>query len=160
MPVHRHPVANPKATRELSRVPLDRTLAARLEATFAQVRASGIRFGEVFYERLFAAAPQVRPMFRSDPAAQTQKLVAAMDAIVRNLNSPEENADMIAALGRRHAEYGARPEHYDLVIGLLVDAMAEVLGPSADIANLEEWRTVLRLVSDQMIAAGKPPPAN
>jgi len=153
MPVHRHPVATSKPGGKLSTLPLDHALIGRLRSSYQLVQESGLQFGEIFYGKLFAAAPHLRSLFRSDPTVQTQKLVAALDAIVRNLVDPEENAAMLAALGKRHAGYGAKPEHYDLVIELLLDSMREVLGARGDEQSLAEWRTALRLVSNQMIAA-------
>lgn len=153
MPVHRHPVAAPTSRDSLAGLPLDHELIGRLQASFAQVRAHGLRLGEIFYGKLFAAAPDLRALFRNDLRAQTEKLIAALDAIVDNLASPEQNAGMIAALGRRHAAYGARPEHYQLVTVLLIESMREVLGDRAEQRCLEEWRTAIRLVSHQMITA-------
>lgn len=159
MPVYRHPIARSSLDSPLSRLPLDRGLVGRLQASFEPVRASGVRFGEVFYTRLHAAAPHLRAMFRSDPHTQSAKLVASLDAIVRNLANPDENAAMLNALGQRHAAYGVRPEHYDLVIDVLLDSLREILGPLAHEHALDEWRIALRLVSDQMIAAAQQPPA-
>jgi len=153
MPIHRHPIATPKGTEPLAHVPLDRELIARLKTSYRLVRENGLRLAEIFYAKLFASAPQLRPMFRTEPSVQAEKLIASLDAIVRNLESPEENAEMLAALGRRHAGYGAKPEHYDLVIELLVGSMQELLGSRADGRSLDDWRLALRLVSDQMIAA-------
>jgi len=153
MPIHRHPIAAPKGDEPLARVPLDRELIARLKTSYRIVRENGLRLAEIFYARLFAAAPHLRPMFRTEPTIQAEKLITSLDAIVRNLEAPEENAEMLAALGRRHAGYGAKPEHYDLVIEMLVGSMQELLGPSADERSLDEWRLALRLVSNQMIAA-------
>jgi hemoglobin-like flavoprotein len=143
MPVRRHPVATAKEHGSLGNLPLDRELVGRLQATFIPIRESGLRFGEIFYAKLF----------RSDPKSQTEKLVAALDTIVRNLIDPDGNAAMLAALGKRHAGYGVKPEHYDLVIDLLIDSMREILGPLAQPQHLDEWRMALRLVSDHMIAA-------
>jgi nitric oxide dioxygenase len=93
-------------------------------------------------------------MFRTEPQVQAAKLIASLDAIVQNLVDPDANAQMLAELGRRHAGYGAKPEHYDLVIELLVDSMRELMGPAIQDQSLNEWRMALRLVSNQMIAAG------
>lgn len=155
MPVHRHPIAVSKKPDALASVPLDHQLITRLRDSFRAVHEHGLLLAESFYAKLFAAAPHLRPLFRSDLKSQSEKLIASLDAVVRNLEHPAENAAMLAALGRRHAGYGAKPEHYDIVIELLVDAMGEVLGPSADRRNLEDWRIVLRLVSNQMIAASE-----
>jgi len=155
MPVHRHPIANSKDPGPLSSVPLDRSLIERLKASYALVREQDLKLAEIFYAKLFTAAPQLRPMFRSEPQVQTAKLIASLDAIVQNLVDPKANAAMLAALGKRHAGYGAKPEHYDLVIELLVDSMRELLGPRAQEQSLREWWMALRLVSDQMLAAGR-----
>ena len=153
MPVRKHPVALPHSSDRLAGLPLDLALIARLKATYSRVREENRRLAEVFYAKLFAAAPELRPLFRAEPAAQAEKLTAALDAVVTNLERPEENAAMLAELGRKHAGYGAKPEHYDMVIDLIVESMGELLGPRADDKSLEEWRTALRLISDQMIAA-------
>lgn len=156
MPVHRHPVAVAPIKDPLANLPLDLALIDRLKATYALVRARDTRLAELFYARLFNAAPHLRPMFKSSPADQVRKLTDALDAVVRNLEEPAQNAAMLDALGRRHAEYGARPEHYTLVIDLLIDSMREVLdippeAPADVERSLDEWRMALRLISDQMI---------
>lgn len=153
MTLRRHPVAVAPDQRPLAGMPVDRRLVARLSATYAAVREQGDRFATVFYGKLFAAAPQLRSMFREEPAVHARKLLATLETVVANFNDPSANAALLADLGRRHAGYGARPNHYALVVDLLTDSMRETLGPAIDTAGLEEWRTALRLISDQMIAA-------
>jgi len=156
MPMRRHPVAASGPPDHLAAIPIDHALIARLEASFTLLRQQSAHLGEVFYAKLFAAAPHLRPLFRSTPQEQAAKLVASLDTIVRNLAAPEANAAMLSALGRRHAGYGAKPEHYDLVVDLLLESMREVLGARADEQAQDEWRTALRLVSKQMIEAQEP----
>jgi len=157
MTVKRHPVAVANAGDLLSRVPLDTALVARLRGTYDRVRLHELKLAEIFYAKLFAAAPHLRAMFRSDPASQAQKLMASLDAVVRNFENPAENGAALAALGQRHAGYGARPEHYGLVVDLLVDSMREVGGAGLDENGLREWKQALQLISAQMIAASAPP---
>lgn len=152
MTLRRHPVAVSVRPTDFSRLPIDRELAARLEATYRKVREREQRLAEVFYEKLFTAAPQLRAMFRSDASSQAQKLMASLDAVVQNLSDPESNAGMLMELGNRHAGYGAKPEHYALVTQLLVESMREVLGDAADARSLEEWRTAFTLISRRMMA--------
>lgn len=113
-----------------------------------------MRFAEVFYAKLFAAAPRLRGMFPDDLRAQAAKLTASLDAIVRNFEDPGANRLALSDLGGRHAGYGVRPEHYALVIDLLIESMREVGGITIQESGLGEWRSALRLISDQMIAAG------
>ncbi len=156
MPVHRHPVALSKITDPLAIVPLDMALVGRLRLTYERVRAHDLRLAELFYPKLFAAAPHLRSMFQSDPDAQVRKLTASLDAVVQNFENPAANTAILTALGQRHAGYGAKPEHYTLVIDLLLASMREVLGAQADDRDLDDWRMALRLISNQMIAAGQP----
>ena len=157
MPLKRHPVAVSNIVGTLVRLPLDNALVGRLRATYERVRAEDMRLATIFYDKLFAAAPQLRPMFKGDIGLQSKKLIHALDAVVLNFEKPTENAAMLAALGQRHAQYGARPEHYDLVINLLIETMETLLGPDVNPTALDEWRMALRLVSNQMIAAAEKP---
>jgi hemoglobin-like flavoprotein len=159
MPVRRHPVALPPqknaSPESLAAVPLDVALVTSLRASYEMVRAHDLRLAEIFYARLFAAAPHLRSLFRGDPAVQAAKLMAALDVVVKNLDAGTANAAMLAELGRRHASYGARPEHYPLVVDLLVGAMQTLLGPSFLPENREQWRLALSLVCRQMVAASE-----
>ena len=160
MPLKRHPVAVSNTIDPLARLPLDTALVASLRATYERVRVQDIRLAVIFYDKLFAAAPQLRPMFKGDLDLQRNKLIQALDAVVRNFENPTENTAMLAALGQRHAQYGAKPEHYGLVVDLLVEAMSIVLAPDVDPKRLDEWRMALMLVSNQMIAAAENPGAS
>jgi hemoglobin-like flavoprotein len=155
MPVHRHPFAVSRHGASLSAVPLDASLASRLRGTYQLVRERDTELADTFYAKLFAAAPALRSMFKGEPQAQSGKLMAALDAVVRNFEDPAANAEMLAALGKRHAAYGARPEHYELVIELLVSSMRELLGAAAVTQRLAEWKMALTLISEHMIAAAE-----
>jgi GrpB-like predicted nucleotidyltransferase (UPF0157 family)/hemoglobin-like flavoprotein len=158
VPLKRHPVAVSNTIDPLGRLPLDTALVSRLRATYERVRTHNAGLATIFYTKLFAAAPHLRSMFRGDLDAQQRKLIDALDAVVVNFERPAENAQMLAALGARHAQYGAKPEHYDLVIQLLVESMETLLGNDCRQKELEEWRMALRLVSDRMIAGSKDTP--
>jgi methyl-accepting chemotaxis protein/nitric oxide dioxygenase len=141
----------------LDRVPLDTGLVARLRASYELVRGHELRLAETFYIKLFALAPHLRRMFPADLRGQAEKLTAALDMVVRNFEDPAANAAALAALGRRHAGYGVKAEHYTLVVDLLVESMRELGGAAIDEARIEEWHAALRLISQQMIAATRAP---
>jgi hemoglobin-like flavoprotein len=119
------------------------------------VRSQDQRLAQIFYTKLFAAAPHLRSLFRSEPEAQARKLMSALDAVVQNFERPTENAAMLAELGKRHVQYGAQPEHYVLVVELLVDSMQEVLKTTKDSEAIVEWQMALWLIANQMIAASE-----
>lgn len=153
MAVRRHPMAVQTTSDALDRVPLDTALVARLRASYDVVRGHELRLAETFYAKLFALAPHLRPMFPADLRAQAEKLTAALDVVVRNFEDPAANAAVLAGLGRRHAGYGVQPEHYTLVVDLLVESMRELGGAALDEARVQEWHRALQLISQQMIAA-------
>lgn len=155
MPVHRHPTSASKVGDPITRIPVDAGVVERLRTSYAQVRRKELVFARSFYEKLFDAAPGVRAMFPADLELQSRKLTLALDAIVANLENPEANSHMLAEMGRRHAGYGAKPEHYHLVVETMIASMREVLAEAADEKVLDEWRTALRLISQQMIDAGR-----
>jgi hemoglobin-like flavoprotein len=172
MPVRRHPVAlpnatphagpqaqaasaAPKASASLASLPLDHDLVASLRATYDLVRVHDSRLAEIFYAKLFTAAPHLRALFKSDPALQAAKLMAALDIVVRNLDAANANAALLADLGRRHATYGARPEHYAVVTDLLVQSMQELLGPRLTSEQASQWQLALNLIGRQMIAGAQ-----
>ncbi len=170
MSVRKHPLEPPEASVDrdadsaASRpAPVDHDLVARLRASYTLIRAQDLRFAELFYAKLFAAAPDLRELFHSHPKAQAAKLTATLDAIVLNLEAPEFSRTMLANLGRRHAIYGAKPEHFAIVIDLMIASMRELLRVetpddqrhSALESDLEQWRIALLYASQQMIAAAE-----
>lgn len=155
MPVHRHPTSASRVGEPITRIPVDASVVERLRASYRLVRRHDLEFARIFYAKLFGAAPGVRAMFPEDMELQSRKLTMVLDSIVANLENPEANSRMLGEMGRRHAGYGARPEHYHLVIETMIGAMREVLGTNADERVLDEWRMALRLIGKQMIDAGR-----
>jgi len=153
MSIRRHPISRSAEQSPLRTIPVDHALIARLKSSYQLLSSDRFEFASVFYSKLFAEAPHLRSMFSTSIDVQTTKLVAALDAIVSNLEYPEKNAKLLKEMGQRHAGYGVKPEHYDLVIDLICDAIREVGGERLPASHLAEWRVALRLVSDQMIAA-------
>jgi len=135
--------------------PLDREVIQRLRSSFAALSEGRQELGRLFYEKLFKAAPQLRTMFTTDIDEQAKKLTDSLEAVIKNLESPKNNAAMLGELGRRHVAYGARPEHYEVVVKILIESMAEVIGADADQNTLSEWERALALISQRMIAAGE-----
>ena len=68
-----------------------------------------------FYNRLFTIAPSVRSLFKADLHDKGKKLVNMLAVVVHNLDRLDTLVGAVHALGRRHAHYGVRDEHYDQV---------------------------------------------
>src|SRR6266540_2689175 len=70
---------------------------------------------DLFYDRLFEIAPDVRRMFPDDLNDQKLKLIAMLTTAVGNLHQIDKIMAAVEGLGRRHAGYGVKPEHYQPV---------------------------------------------
>jgi hemoglobin-like flavoprotein len=134
----------------LKRVATDRDLALRLRNSFQAITPAADAFADRFYERIFAAAPEVRALFPVDMHAQKKKLLATLAWIVENLEKGEELKATLRALGRRHDAYGAQPAHYPVVAAAMIGAMADVAGTAWNSEIEGDWRTALERVADIM----------
>src|SRR6185436_8055304 len=81
--------------------------------TFAQVAPMAEAVAELFYGRLFEMDPTTRLMFRGDMKEQYRKLMQMFTVAVNSLDRLPEILPALRELGRKHAEYGLRDEHYD-----------------------------------------------
>ena len=100
-----------------------------LESSFQAIAPQGEAFVTAFYERLFTRFPQTRAFFTStNMKEQRKKLLGALALVIQNLRKPEVLASALQGLGRRHAAYGVRPEHYPIVGTILLDTFADFLG--------------------------------
>jgi hypothetical protein len=80
MSLSRHPLT--PNTQGLANIPVDSGTVALLAASFRAVQARGSDFADGFYARLFAAHPQVRPMFPADMTAQKAKLLDTLAIVM------------------------------------------------------------------------------
>ena len=104
------------------------TEVALIQRSFAQVRPILEDAALLFYERLFELDPSLRSLFRSTREAQAQKLAQALTVVVKGLGNPAQLRGAIEALGRRHAGYGVREDHYTTVGEALIWTLERGLG--------------------------------
>ena len=107
----------------------------------------------LFYDRLFAAAPGLRPLFPADMTAQRGKLMAMLITAVGLLDQPEKLVPALQQLGRRHVAYGVKPEHYPIVGAALLDTLAAGLGAGFTPEVRAAWTAFYGVAADTMIAA-------
>lgn len=96
------------------------TNIALVQHSFERVRPMLDAAALLFYERLFALDPSLRSLFRTSREAQAQKLAQALTVVVKGLEQPSQLRGAIEALGRRHAGYGVRHDHYATVGDALI----------------------------------------
>jgi nitric oxide dioxygenase len=112
----------------------------------------------LFYGRLFELAPQVRPLFKTEIGEQSRRLGEMLNMIVDALDRFDELRPVLAELGRRHVEYGARPEHYEVLRSALMWAFGNALGVQFDRETRTAWESLIGIVSAEMLAAAAAAP--
>ena len=119
------------------------------------VPAEGSRMTAIaadFYDRLFAAAPELRNLFTHDPAAQRAKFAAELQTILLTIRKHGDFLDRAGALGARHAGYGVHAAHYRTVGDALLAAMGAALGPAWTEEVAGAWRSAYHLTAEVMMA--------
>ena len=127
----------------------------QIRKSFERVEAMGHVAALVFYQRLFAMAPGVRPLFHTNIETQAKKLTDMLAAAISLLERPSELESVLFRLGARHVEYGAKAEHYPVVAQALLDMLAEVLGGEFTPALRGAWSEMLHIVSNTMLAGAE-----
>jgi methyl-accepting chemotaxis protein len=128
-----------------------------LETSFDIVAPRGDELMDVFYARLFDAAPAVRPLFAgTDLRRQKAMLLGALVLVRKSLRDLDAIVPALHRLGARHVDYGARPEHYPVVASVLIASMAEIAGPAWRSHHESAWAAALDVVAGAMLegAAG------
>jgi len=128
-----------------------RDQADLVQLTWRSVLPVGDTFAELFYGRLFALDPGVRRLFKDDIVEQGRNLTAMLSVATANLAKPERISVALRQLGRRHAAYGVRPEHFALVEDALLFALEHAL---IDVFTAEvkaAWQAGYALLTSMML---------
>jgi hemoglobin-like flavoprotein/NO-binding membrane sensor protein with MHYT domain len=123
-----------------------------VQQTYRGVERAGGEVANLFYQRLFEIAPELRDLFPADLSDQKDKLLAVLASAILNLHKIESVTPVIRDLGRRHVYYGVEPAHYRPVGEALVWAIERVLGagftPAAKEAWIAAYTTLTKVMTD------------
>jgi len=123
-----------------------------LETSFDLVAPRGDDLMEIFYARLFEAAPAVKPLFAgTDMARQRAMLLAALVLVRNSLRDLDSIVPALRKLGARHVAYGAEPGHYPVVGAVLISAMAEVAGDPWEQRYADAWGEAFGVIAATML---------
>jgi hemoglobin-like flavoprotein len=126
-----------------------------LETSFDLVAPRGDALMDIFYARLFAAAPAVRPLFPDDMTRQRAMLLSALVLLRKSLRNLDRIIPTLHALGARHVQYGALPEHYPVVGQTLIASMEHIAGDAWRPEYGEAWTAAFGVVAGVMIAGAE-----
>lgn len=128
-----------------------------VQQSFAKIEPIVAQTADRFYDRLFETAPGVRPLFPDEMSGQKLKLMQMLSTAVANLHQVDKIVPAVADLGRRHAGYGTRPEHYDAVGDALLWSLERGLGDGFTPEVREAWATTYKALAGVMKEAAIDP---
>ncbi|PFH12097.1 nitric oxide dioxygenase [Collimonas sp. PA-H2] len=126
-----------------------------IAASVPVLREHGVSITRCFYQRLFAAHPELKNIFNmpnQESGSQQQALASAIFAYAANIDNPAALAPVISRIVQKHVSLGIRAEHYPIVGKHLLDAIAEILGVAATPDLLAAWAEAYGLLADTLIA--------
>jgi hemoglobin-like flavoprotein len=128
-----------------------------IKLTFAQAMISKDQVGKLFYDRLFAIAPETRVLFKGSIEAQARKLMDTLALAIASLRDTPTLIATLEALAKRHVGYGVKDEHYDKVGEALLWTLDRGLGAAFTPHAREAWTALYGTVSKVMrnAAAGQ-----
>jgi nitric oxide dioxygenase len=127
-----------------------------VQQSFAKVAPIADGAAEIFYDRLFEIAPQVRSLFHGDMAEQRRRLVATLAVVVNGLGDLPSVLPAASALAKRHVGYGVQPEHYAVVGEALLWTPARGLGEQWTPDTAAAWTAAYGTLSGYMISEAYP----
>lgn len=124
-----------------------------VQSSFAELAPLAPAAGRIFYRELFLLDPTLKSMFVGNLERQGEKLMQMIGAAVNLAHQPQKLLPVLRQLGARHAGYGVRPGHYDIVGLALVRTLELTLGERFDAEVRAAWIKFYRLVATTMIDA-------
>jgi methyl-accepting chemotaxis protein len=123
-----------------------------LETSFDLVAPHGDELMDIFYARLFATAPAVKPLFAgTDLRRQKSMLLGTLVLLRKSLRDLDPIVPKLRELGARHVAYGSRPDHYPVVGQVLIASMAEVAGTAWRPDYERAWAAAFDIVARAML---------
>ncbi|MEP6488438.1 pentapeptide repeat-containing protein [Microcoleus vaginatus GB2-A3] len=132
-----------------------------LESSFDKIKPRADEFAASFYENLFIAHPEFKPLFANIAIEKQQKkLINALVLVVENLRSPEALGPVLNALGGRHIGYGVIPKYYgpvgDALLMAFEQSLQEDWTPEVKRAWTDAYRTITGLMLKGAVVVSTP----
>lgn len=128
---------------------------AALKSSWELVAKSGDEVPLFFYSHLFLSHPKLREMFPIAMSTQRDKLVAALGAVVSNVDQLDNVIPVIQQLGRDHRRFSVIADHYSLVGASLLATLQHFLGPAWTEELAADWAEAYGLVAKTMVQAAE-----
>jgi nitric oxide dioxygenase len=123
---------------------------ALVQESLRQVLPVSDAFGLILCERLFALAPDTRPLFPCDIRAHVSWLMASVEAAVDGLDDFEAVAPFLVRLGARHLRYGVCLHHLDAFGEAVLSTLEQKLGDSFTPQVRDAWAAAWAFIAAAM----------
>jgi nitric oxide dioxygenase len=123
-----------------------------VQSSFAKVAPIADVAADLFYNRLFEIAPEVKPFFRHDMRQQGRKLMTTLGLVVGSLKNLDAILPAVKTLAVKHVGYGVVPAHYEYVGAALIWTLEKGLGEDFSPEARSAWLSTYTALSSVMIA--------
>jgi hemoglobin-like flavoprotein len=130
-----------------------------VRSTFGQIAPMQDKVAALFYGRLFAQRPGLRPLFTGSLEHQGRKLMGAIAAVIASLDRLDAVVPTLKDLGQRHAGYGVQDADYVDVGDALLWTLEAGLGSAFGAEVRSAWAAAYTVVADTMKAGAADSPA-
>ena len=121
-----------------------------VQQTFETVIPIADVAADMFYTRLFELDPSLRHLFRTDRQEQGRKLMSMLAVAVKGLSRLDQILPAVEQLGRRHAQYGVRDDHYATVAEALLWTLEKGLADAFTPQVRTAWEAAYTLLAGTM----------
>lgn len=122
----------------------------QIRTSYAEVAVRPRQLASRFYEELFTAAPNLRPLFPGDLTSLQGHFEAALALVIRNLDEVRALRESLRELGAQHVHWGARPEDYVSAREALIAAVRALSAEWND-ALEQHWRAAITSIIVPML---------
>jgi hemoglobin-like flavoprotein len=109
--------------------------------------------GNLFYNRLFELAPETKKLFSVTVDTQSDKLGIMLGYIINKLERLNDIIDEVSKLARQHANYGVRPEHYEMGGEIFLWCLEKLFGEHWNEELKQAWTDCYVTLTTAMIEA-------
>ena len=131
---------------------LTRKQVAEIRASFRALQPKVLEASQIFYDRLFEIAPELRKLFRSDIEGQGMRFMTALGAILDHIDDREALTPHLRRLAQGHSAYGVQAENFKPMGQALIWTMRDVLGDDLSAEAELAWERAYDRLADEMIA--------
>ncbi|HSF94033.1 MAG TPA: globin domain-containing protein [Thermohalobaculum sp.] len=123
--------------------------------SFATLQPRVGEASQMFYERLFAIAPELRSLFRDEIEEQGMRFMTALGAILNYIDDPVALTPHLQRLAKGHSAYGIKPEHFRPMGEALIWTMRKSLGDRLSSEAEAAWVRAYDELARRMIELAK-----